>query len=118
MKEKEIERDGEKEREKSVFGKPAARACSAVRCEMAATEDGNCCCGVQDDNGWLQIRNMKSDEILQAVDIWREQGLEQGMNNVSIFYQVDPEGFFVAVDTRTGETGWTVGHMRAAPTTY
>lgn len=118
MKEKEIERDGEKEREKSVFGKPAARACSAVRCEMAATEDGNCCCGVQDDNGWLQIRNMKSDEILQAVDIWREQGLEQGMNNVSIFYQVDPEGFFVAVDTRTGKVVATCACVRQHPSLF
>ncbi|KAL3245458.1 hypothetical protein MRX96_046913 [Rhipicephalus microplus] len=46
---------------------------------------------------------MRPDELKQAMDIWKEQGLEESENNVSTFYQVDPEGFFVTVDTRTGE---------------
>ncbi|EEC00420.1 conserved hypothetical protein [Ixodes scapularis] len=79
-----------------------------------AQQDGDC--GGGED--WLQIRDMRPHEICQAVDIWKEQGLEQGMNNVSIFYQVDPEGFFVAVDTRTGEVVATCACMRQRPSLY
>lgn len=57
--------------------------------------------GAEVDN--MLIRHMRPDELKQAMDIWKEQGLEESENNVSTFYQVDPEGFFVTVDTRTGE---------------
>ncbi|CAN7997074.1 unnamed protein product [Ixodes hexagonus] len=46
---------------------------------------------------------MRPDEVCQAVDIWKEQGLGQGVNNVKNFFLVDPDGFFVAVDKRTGD---------------
>ncbi|KAH7960833.1 hypothetical protein HPB49_023797 [Dermacentor silvarum] len=51
----------------------------------------------------LLIRHMRPDELKQAMDIWKERGLKASENSVSTFYQVDPEGFFVTVDTRTGE---------------
>lgn len=51
----------------------------------------------------LEIRQMKPEEITQAVDIWKEQGLEEGEHNVHIWYEVDPEGFYVAVDTSTDQ---------------
>ncbi|XP_065285953.1 uncharacterized protein [Dermacentor albipictus] len=60
----------------------------------------------------LLIRHMRPDEIKQAMDIWKEQGLEESENNVSTFYQVDPEGFFVTVDTRTGQVVATCACVR------
>lgn len=65
--------------------------------ERASDGDGAGC------DSWLEFRNMRLDEVCQVVDIWQEQGLAQGTNNVKNFYEVDPEGFFVAVDTRTGD---------------
>ncbi|CAN7984234.1 unnamed protein product [Ixodes hexagonus] len=76
-----------------------------------------------DDDGagchnWLQLRNMKSEEVGQVTDIWEEQGLGQGANNVKNFYQLDPEGFFVAVDTRTGEVVATCACVRQNPSLF
>lgn len=66
--------------------------------------------GAEVDN--MLIRHMRPDELKQAMDIWKEQGLEESENNVSTFYQVDPEGFFVTVDTRTGQVVATCACVR------
>ncbi|KAM7302249.1 hypothetical protein ISCGN_017766 [Ixodes scapularis] len=52
---------------------------------------------------WLHIRNMMPDDIGQVLDMWKEQDWSRDRDFLSIFYQVDPDGFFVAVDTRTGK---------------
>ncbi|XP_037564476.1 uncharacterized protein LOC119444022 isoform X1 [Dermacentor silvarum] len=60
----------------------------------------------------LLIRHMRPDELKQAMDIWKERGLKASENSVSTFYQVDPEGFFVTVDTRTGRVVATCACVR------
>ncbi|XP_064455874.1 uncharacterized protein LOC135366857 [Ornithodoros turicata] len=60
----------------------------------------------------LEVRQMRPEEISQAVDIWKEQGLEEGENNVKIWYEVDPEGFYVAVDTDTEQVVGTCAAVR------
>ncbi|CAN8021430.1 unnamed protein product [Ixodes persulcatus] len=77
--------------------------------ERASDGDGAGC------DSWLEFRNMRLDEVCQVVDIWQEQGMAQGTNNVKNFYEVDPEGFFVAVDTRTGEVVATCACVRQTP---
>lgn len=72
---------------------------SVVKSATAAMGEGNT--GGTCD--WLQIRNMMPDDIGQVLDMWKEQGWNRDRDILSIFYQVDPDGFFVAVDTRTGK---------------
>ncbi|KAG0432068.1 hypothetical protein HPB47_021193 [Ixodes persulcatus] len=53
-------------------------------------------------DNWLQIRTMRADDVDQVLDMWRELGRHRDLDNLNIFYQADPEGFFVAIDTRSG----------------
>lgn len=66
----------------------------------------------------LEVRLMRPDEIEQAVAIWKEQGLEEGQNNVKIWYEVDPEGFYVAVDTNTDQVVGTCAAVRQHETLF
>ncbi|KAH7964887.1 hypothetical protein HPB49_002276 [Dermacentor silvarum] len=76
---------------------------AAAATASAGTETRGQAAAGNEQEEHLLIRHMRPDELKQAMDIWKEQGLEESENNVSTFYQVDPEGFFVTVDTRTGE---------------
>ncbi|KAH7962668.1 uncharacterized protein LOC119387648 [Rhipicephalus sanguineus] len=84
---------------------PTATAGTETRRHQATGDDDQ-----QEEH--LLIRHMRPDELKQAMDIWKEQGLEESENNVSTFYQVDPEGFFVTVDTRTGRVVATCACVR------
>lgn len=48
------------------------------------------------------IRTMRKEEIPQALDLWRETGLSEGVHSVDTWYEYDPEGFYVAA-TDEGE---------------
>lgn len=71
-----------------------------------------------DVDSWLLVREMRHDDISQAVDLWREHGFNQCLNIVSIFYQLDPGGFFVAVNTRTGAVVATCTCVRQHPALF
>ncbi|CAN7942471.1 unnamed protein product [Ixodes pacificus] len=69
-------------------------------------------------DNWLECRNMNSDEVCQVVDIWKEHGMIQGEDNVKKFFEVDPEGFFVTVDKRTGQVVATCACVRQNPSLF
>ncbi|KAK8781280.1 hypothetical protein V5799_017385, partial [Amblyomma americanum] len=82
----------------------AAAAATASATSVAGTEAAaarRTASGFSSEDEHLLIRHLRPDELKQAMEIWKEQGLEESENNVSTFYQVDPEGFFATVDTRT-----------------
>lgn len=51
----------------------------------------------------VAIRPLRTDEVRYAVEIWKEQGLEEGVNTLQLWHKTDPEGFIGAVDKDTGE---------------
>ena len=51
----------------------------------------------------VDIRPLRADEVKYAVDIWKEQGLEEGVHTLQLWHQTDPEGFIGAVMKDTGK---------------
>lgn len=46
---------------------------------------------------------MKCEDINTCLDIWRENGLNEGYLTVVSSFKADPEGFYVAIDDETGK---------------
>lgn len=69
-------------------------------------------------DNWLQIRTMRADDVDQVLDMWRELGRHRDLDNLNIFYQADPEGFFVAIDTRSGRLVATCCCVRQHPSLF
>ncbi|OQR69455.1 hypothetical protein BIW11_12243 [Tropilaelaps mercedesae] len=51
----------------------------------------------------IVVRPLRTDEVRYAVEIWKEQNLEEGMHTLQLWHMTDPEGFIGAVDKDTGE---------------
>lgn len=43
------------------------------------------------------VRNLKKEEVPMALDVWRETGMQEGINCLYTWLEVDPEAFKVAV---------------------
>lgn len=60
------------------------------------------------------IRPLRADEVQYAVEIWKEQGLEEGVHTLQLWHKTDPEGFIGAVDKDTGVCMCVSGEVLAA----
>lgn len=49
------------------------------------------------------IRPLKAEEVKFAVEIWKQQGLEEGIHTLQLWHKTDPDGFIAAVHKDTGE---------------
>ena len=52
------------------------------------------------------IRPMKDEDVGRVLQIWGDNNLHEGTHTIQSFLKVDPEGFVVAVDDRTGKLEW------------
>lgn len=43
------------------------------------------------------VRNLTKEEVPKALDVWRETGMQEGINCLYTWLEVDPEAFKVAV---------------------
>lgn len=43
------------------------------------------------------VRNLKKEEVPKALDVWRETGMQEGINCLYTWLEVDPEAFKIAV---------------------
>lgn len=48
------------------------------------------------------VRPLRADEVKYAVEIWKEQGLEEGVHTLQLWHETDPDGFIGAVNKDTG----------------
>lgn len=47
---------------------------------------------------------MEEKDIHEVAEVWRLIGLHEGIETIRSFMHVDPEGFAVAVNEKTGKT--------------
>lgn len=49
------------------------------------------------------IRRMQLQDIKAVLDLWERYELYEGKHTIQTFMQIDPEGFYVAVDKNNGK---------------
>lgn len=43
------------------------------------------------------VRNMSKEDVPEALDVWRETGIQEGKHSLYTWLEVDPEAFKIAV---------------------
>ncbi|XP_074602111.1 uncharacterized protein LOC141855837 [Brevipalpus obovatus] len=69
------------------------------------------------DGSDYHVRCMEMSDVPEALEVWKEVGLYEGLHTIESFLQVDPEGFFVAVRNNDGLVIGTLSGVFVDPRT-